>query len=189
MKNKIYILYILTLVLLIINGCDKSEIENISDNDYINFTLVGKLDGEEINYSSQYKTVRDSFYSYTAQFISKSEYIEFVRYSSDFESYIEMCLTLDTLSKFDDHNYLYNALNYRMIIGTPQKEHHLELESTIIFDFDTVYTTPFIYSNIVFDNDNNSISGNFSYSIDSLINSTNYYTINGYFDIILNQKH
>jgi hypothetical protein len=183
MRTKTITLFFFTLLILTIHGCEKSDTENASDNGHIDFTLVGKLEGEKINYSTRFSTVRDSFYSYVVQ--SESKYIEFARYSPDFESYIEMCVTMDSLNHFNNKEILFNALNYSIDIEMSQKTYHIKLESYIIISLDTTYTTPFNYSNIELDNDNNRITGNFSYSTDSLKNSSTYYTIFGQFDINL----
>jgi hypothetical protein len=183
MKQRLSIL----LLIAIFYSCEKqTDIEDPTEFGFIEFSVNGRFDQKEIYYTSKFSTVRDSFYSHSFQLTNGYKAIEFIRYPQDYNGYIEMQLTFDSLGSFVPGSF-YNALNYDISFNISDNENNINLETYILITFDTVYMTPFEYSNIEFNKENNSVSGNFGYLMDSTNTNSDFYLIEGDFNIILSK--
>jgi hypothetical protein len=177
----------LLILIVLAFSCEKlKDSDDNNDQDYIRFSITGRMDQEETNFSSRFNTVRDSFYSVSYAISYGFKCIEFIRYSADFQSYIEMNLTFDSLELFVPDSY-FNGLHYDITFNSSGNENRIKLSTIILITFDTVYITPFHYSNIEFDVENNSVSGNFNYSVDSTESNKAQYRIDGDFKINLSK--
>jgi hypothetical protein len=170
-------IFIALIIYFLFISC-KKEKEEINRSS-IQFSIEGIVDNQEVNYNSIFSTVRDSYYSNSYNLSDSITIFEFIRYSEDMKSYIEIILQYDTISNTFKKNSIFNALNYSINFDNGSQGLKIEHETVIIVG---TYANPNnFFDNVSYNQENETISGTFNYEKDF----NDQYNIFGEFSLLL----
>jgi hypothetical protein len=185
MKIIFSLLSIAILSSIFLLSCNKEEASSRTylEEGSISFSASGQYKGYPFNIEDSYSLFNDYGESMIYTYTTGDKIIEFRRYSPDFMDYMTIQLMIDSSDTYYS-NWNEGVFFHITVLNSDHTYFTLHEVSPIAGCYNPPcpeITPPSEFSNIVYDPDSKRVSGDFSYTLDSL-------TIDGHFSVQLYEK-